>query len=133
MMTGPACRGSRTPPIPTPPDKWTFLPSCAHDPTVAQLSTIVPSPTLAPRLTNDGISTTPGAIYAPRRTIEPGTARKAAALKSASPQPSNFDGPLSHQWVVLPGPPSISPMRSEERRVGKECVRQGRFRWTPYH
>src|SRR3546814_8482315 len=42
MMTGPACRGSSTPPIPTPPDKWTFLPICAHDPTIAQLSTIVP-------------------------------------------------------------------------------------------
>src|SRR3546814_12727376 len=25
------------------------------------------------------------------------------------------------------------PMRSEERRVGKECVRTCRFRWWPYH
>src|SRR3546814_20475939 len=23
--------------------------------------------------------------------------------------------------------------RSEERRVGKECVSTGRYRWTPYH
>src|SRR3546814_20366477 len=23
--------------------------------------------------------------------------------------------------------------RSEERRVGKECVRTSRFRWSPYH
>src|SRR3546814_18751209 len=23
--------------------------------------------------------------------------------------------------------------RSEERRVGKECVRTGRYRWSPYH
>src|SRR3546814_13530209 len=23
--------------------------------------------------------------------------------------------------------------RSEERRVGKECVRMGRSRWSPYH
>src|SRR3546814_12052127 len=23
--------------------------------------------------------------------------------------------------------------RSEERRVGKECVSTGRFRWSPYH
>src|SRR3546814_7959048 len=23
--------------------------------------------------------------------------------------------------------------RSEERRVGKECVRTRRYRWTPYH
>src|SRR3546814_3894106 len=46
----------------------------------------------------------------PRRTIEPGTARKPAFLKSASLQPSNFDGTLSHQWVVRPGPPAMSPM-----------------------
>src|SRR3546814_13093753 len=25
------------------------------------------------------------------------------------------------------------PGRSEERRVGKECVRTGRSRWSPYH
>src|SRR3546814_13221171 len=24
-------------------------------------------------------------------------------------------------------------VRSEERRVGKECVRTCRYRWTPYH
>src|SRR3546814_21161296 len=26
-----------------------------------------------------------------------------------------------------------SPMRSEERRVGQECVSTGRSRWSPYH
>ena len=25
------------------------------------------------------------------------------------------------------------PVRSEERRVGKECLRQCRSRWSPYH
>src|SRR3546814_7851952 len=25
------------------------------------------------------------------------------------------------------------PLRSEERRVGKECVSTCRFRWSPYH
>ena len=31
-------------------------------------------------------------------------------------------------------PPSISrPPRSEERRVGKECLRLCRSRWSPYH
>src|SRR3546814_18906863 len=25
------------------------------------------------------------------------------------------------------------PVRSEERRVGKECVRTCRYRWSPYH
>ena len=29
-------------------------------------------------------------------------------------------------------PPSLSP-RSEERRVGKECLRLCRSRWSPYH
>src|SRR3546814_14809203 len=28
---------------------------------------------------------------------------------------------------------SADPMRSEERRVGKECVRTCRSRWSPYH
>src|SRR3546814_4238888 len=27
----------------------------------------------------------------------------------------------------------VSQMRSEERRVGKECVSQCRSRWAPYH
>ena len=46
-------------------------------------------------LTNEGISTTLGAMNAPRRTIAPGTARKPAALNSASPQAANFSGTLS--------------------------------------
>src|SRR3546814_5929786 len=28
---------------------------------------------------------------------------------------------------------TILPMRSEERRVGKECVSTCRSRWSPYH
>ena len=31
--------------------------------------------------------------------------------------------------AVMPAPVSTSPVRSEERRVGKEC----RSRWSPYH
>src|SRR3546814_5175126 len=30
-------------------------------------------------------------------------------------------------------PTSTEPTRSEERRVGKECVNTCRFRWLPYH
>ena len=41
MMVGLACNGSSTPPIPTPPERWTFLPICAQEPTVTQVSTIV--------------------------------------------------------------------------------------------
>jgi hypothetical protein len=46
-------------------------------------------------------------MKAPRRTIEPGTARKPAAAKRASSQPANLDGTLSHQ-TAPPGPPGIS-------------------------
>ncbi|MNK73963.1 hypothetical protein D3C87_934660 [compost metagenome] len=45
MMVGLACSGSSTPPMPTPPDRWTFLPIWAQEPTVAQVSTIAPSST----------------------------------------------------------------------------------------
>ena len=41
MMTGLACSGSSTPPMPTPPDRWQFLPIWAQQPTVAQVSTMV--------------------------------------------------------------------------------------------
>src|SRR3546814_20300342 len=36
---------------------------------------------------------------------------------------------------IPPGPPleHQGPWRSEERRVGKECVSTCRSRWTPYH
>ena len=34
--------------------------------------------------------------------------------------------------VTLPEPASAAP-RSEERRVGKECERLCRSRWSPYH
>ena len=42
IMVGLACSGSKTPPMPTPPERWTLRPICAHEPTVAQVSTIVP-------------------------------------------------------------------------------------------
>src|SRR5215211_1517766 len=45
MIVGPACNGSSTPPIPAPPERCTFLPICAQDPTVAQVSIIVPEST----------------------------------------------------------------------------------------
>jgi hypothetical protein len=50
-MVGMACSGSSTPPMPTPPDRCTRAPIYAQEPTVAQVSTIVPSPTYAPMLT----------------------------------------------------------------------------------
>ena len=39
---------------------------------------------------------------------------------------NRFDGPRRARLVVLVG-------RSEERRVGKECMHECRSRWSPYH
>src|SRR3546814_13435776 len=39
-----------------------------------------------------------------------------------------------HQSLTLSSAPSpVSVARSEERRVGKECVSTCRSRWSPYH
>ena len=46
-------------------------------------------------LTNDGISTTSGATYAPRRTTAGGTTRTPVAASAASDNPANFVGTLS--------------------------------------
>src|SRR4029079_8307687 len=96
MITGLAWIGSSTPPIPAPPETCTLRPICAHEPTVAQVSIMVPDSTRAPRLTKHGISTTPGAIKAERRTPDPGTARKPASLKSLAFHLANLVGTLSH-------------------------------------
>ncbi len=95
MMVGFACSGSSTPPMPTPPERWTLRPICAHEPTVAQVSTIVPSWTRAPMLTYEGISTTLGAMYAPRRATAGGTTRTPSAANSAALRPANLVATLS--------------------------------------
>src|SRR5258706_535480 len=40
-MTGSACSGSSTPPMPTPPDMCTRLPICAQEPTVEQVERVI--------------------------------------------------------------------------------------------
>src|SRR5947209_1772040 len=77
MTTGTAPTGSSTPPTCAAADRCTRLPTWAHEPTRAWLSIIVPSSTYAPALTYiGGMHTTPGARYAPSRTLEPpGTMR----------------------------------------------------------
>src|SRR3546814_19249253 len=38
------------------------------------------------------------------------------------------------EWRTRPSDPKLAePPRSEERRVGKECVSPCRSRWSPYH
>src|SRR3546814_1310422 len=42
--------------------------------------------------------------------------------------------PGSHRLIRSPVDTSLAPtVRSEERRVGKECVSTCRSRWSPYH
>src|SRR3546814_2433061 len=38
-----------------------------------------------------------------------------------------------HHRQGRPHPRHLRPARSEERRVGKECVSTCRSRWSPYH
>src|SRR3546814_9201459 len=42
-------------------------------------------------------------------------------------------GMLSDPDLVAPAVASMMGLRSEERRVGKECVSTCRSRWSPYH
>src|SRR3546814_4185773 len=51
---------------------------------------------------------------------------------------ADFGGPVIAKTFVLGAQPfavneSIRTFRSEERRVGKECVSTCRSRWSPYH
>ena len=50
--------------------------------------------------------------------------RAALAVHEATPPPNST--------FVSPSPCPVPP-RSEERRVGKECLRLCRSRWSPYH
>src|SRR3546814_1492537 len=71
-------------------------------------------------------------------------------LRPIQPHHENLSAPLSlHErhavlpWnsqaeaTCLPRPIKVldleEPLRSEERRVGKECVSTCRSRWSPYH
>src|SRR3546814_11773976 len=47
------------------------------------------------------------------------------------PFPTSICTSVNH--VVCHGIPGPKVLRSEERRVGKECVSTCRSRWSPYH
>src|SRR3546814_19063982 len=50
------------------------------------------------------------------------------------PAPDAIQLALAAELSSKPGTAaSYNNKRSEERRVGKECVRTGRSRWWPYH
>src|SRR3546814_11497110 len=54
-------------------------------------------------------------------------------IKEFLQEPAKFQavGAKIPKGVLLYGPPGTG--RSEERRVGKECVSTGRSRWSPDH
>src|SRR3546814_13673814 len=52
---------------------------------------------------------------------------RGADLETVLPPNVNWK---SHNYTHLLEQPTL---RSEERRVGKECVSTGRSRWSPYH
>src|SRR3546814_1941123 len=56
---------------------------------------------------------------------EHGNAEAIAELESIAPYPG--DQPITRERII------IARKRSEERRVGKECVSTCRSRWSPYH
>src|SRR5215471_9505861 len=82
IITGEAFTGSSTPPTWDAALRCTRLPTCAHEPTSACESIIVPSSTYAPTFTYiGGMQITPGAIYAPVRTDDPpGTTRTLSGI-----------------------------------------------------
>src|SRR3546814_1358957 len=43
----------------------------------------------------------------------------------------DFGDRFPHGFIVMKG--TLDATRSEERRVGKECVSTCRSRWSPYH
>src|SRR3546814_2952614 len=57
--------------------------------------------------------------------------------ESAVIRPACRGAPLATRSLFLrnswPGRRTLVQTRSEERRVGKECVRTCRSRWSPYH
>src|SRR3546814_18193021 len=48
------------------------------------------------------------------------------------PLPTRFGGRESYVGQLTVPLSSVDPVRSEERRVGKECVSTFRSRWSPY-
>src|SRR3546814_13929977 len=75
---------------------------------------------------------------AAQRSAAGSSARKPAAaaqptlLSGGNPQIAKGygDAPVQAYIAAMPGWKSN---RSEERRVGKECVSTCRYRWSPYH
>src|SRR3546814_19438404 len=66
-----------------------------------------------------------------------GNTRRALELyeeqRSMKVEPQQIIAMLAWQLHVLAVVKAAGERRSEERRVGKECVSTCRYRWSPYH
>src|SRR3546814_14443234 len=72
----------------------------------------------------DGLEPRGGEVLADRAEGDAGPAAAAA-----QPRGEGAAGVGHRPSVLLPGAAGGEPLRSEERRVGKECVRTCRSRW----
>src|SRR3546814_10103225 len=62
---------------------------------------------------------------------KPSNARPISIRHAVAPERGPGDGHVGQQAAVLVRQFGVG--RSEERRVGKECVSTCRSRWSPYH
>src|SRR3546814_14335496 len=75
----------------------------------------------------------PPARLMPCERLQPALRNLLAAVHRDLDQPvvERGVGEAIEQGVRVGG--EVLPRRSEERRVGKECVSTCRYRWSPYH
>ena len=83
-------------------------------------------------LTNVSATVANGSITTAKLADASVTAAKLAPDAIAAPV-SNLNLLGSLRWDLLRGQKDFAAGRSEERRVGKECVQPCRSRWSPYH
>ena len=94
---------------------WQRAPICAHDPTSACESIIVPAPTYAPTFTYiGGMQTTPGATYAPSRTVEPPGTMRTPSVEARSFRGARVSLSKNGERVAAFG--DRQPRRGESRR-----------------
>src|SRR3546814_2427355 len=75
-------------------------------------------------------------IYAGTGSTQPGYSLQINIITATSARAAHPGGVAAETQgaSALPGIDHIRPdIRSEERRVGKECVSTCRSRWSPYH
>ena len=83
-----------------------------------------------------GVGETPHMRPSNRTTLSMACEAIRNAMADAGLEPSDIDGMTSYQVADSTSSAHVASalgMRSEERRVGKECWHVCRSRWSPYH